>query len=69
MSMTPVNLPEAGQKMAIVSIYGSKKLDMTDFTGNMIGAINALANSEDFDLKPFVDELHQKNNEHLFRKS
>ncbi len=56
--MTPVNIPEARQKLAIVSIYCSKKLDMTDFTANMIGTINSLANSEDFDLRPFVDKLH-----------
>lgn len=58
MPMTPVNIPEARQKLAIVSIYCSKKLDMTDFTANMIGTINSLANSEDFDLRPFVDKLH-----------
>ncbi|MCO4805639.1 MAG: hypothetical protein KC456_03510 [Flavobacteriales bacterium] len=60
MSMTPTSTPEAGQTIAMVSVYCSKKVDMSDFTGNMIGAINALANSEDFRIEPFVDELHKK---------
>ena len=34
-------------------------VDMTDFTGSMAGIVNTLANSEDFKLDPFVDQLHK----------
>lgn len=58
LSFTPTN-PAQDQKIALVSVYCSKMVDMTDFTGSMAGIVNTLANSEDFKLDPFVDQLHK----------
>jgi|GEM_PF-698612 len=49
-----------GEKIALVSVYCSKQVDASQFGNSLAGAINTLANSEDFDLRPFVDKLHER---------
>lgn len=51
--------PAAGEKVALVSIYCSKQVDMSEF-GGKASMITQLANSEDFNLQPFVEELHKR---------